>query len=399
MGQSESKEVIADGKFEQLQQIATRQGPAAVLQYLKDNVNQWKEEKVLFAVTGRSATGKSMFINKIRDVQPTDEKFAKSGSGNTTKEPTAYQNPQNKRIVFYDLPGVGTMEFKKETYIADMQLRKYDYFFIFFDKVVSEDDYFLVCKLVEMKKPFCLVRSKIDDDLRNAEDDGKRKEEVIPAIREQIKEQISRYEHLKNSDAIFLISSKRKDTGDWENLLHHIEKCLPPPKFETFMYSLPTLTENVIDLKYQTLRKRIKLATLAAACIAAAPVPGLDVVANLALLVEEVVHYINVFGLSKERLEALDGLDRKILNCASFHIQDLPGMDLAKVIIAQLGKYVAIFTIESVADIFLPIIGSIVSAGTSAVFTYRYLSRTLDNFRDDARIVYRFVMDKQDIKL
>lgn len=138
---------------------------------------------------------------------------------------------------------------------------------------------------------------------------------------------------------------------------------------------------------------------MASACIAAAPVPGLDVVANIALLVEEVVHYINVFGLSKERLEALDGLDRKILNCASFHIQDLPGMDLAKVIIAQLGKYIAIFTIESVADIFLPIIGSIVSAGTSAVFTYRYLSRTLDNFRDDARIVYRFVMDKQDIKV
>ncbi|CAG2211859.1 unnamed protein product [Mytilus edulis] len=286
MGQAESKEVIADGKFEKLKQIATRQGPAAVLKYLKDNVNQWKEEKVLFAVTG---------------------------SGNTTKEPTAYQNPQNKRIVFYDLPGIGTMEFPKATYAEKMELERYDYFFIFFDKVVSEDDYFLVCMLINMKKSFCLylVRSKIDEDLRNAEDDGKREEEVIPGIREKINEQISRYEHLKNSDAIFLISSKKKDMGDWKNLLHHIEKCLPPPKFETFM-------------------KRIKLATLASACIAAAPVPGLDVVANIALLVEEVVHYINVFGLSKERLEALDGLDRKKLNCASFHIQDLPEMGKAE---------------------------------------------------------------------
>ncbi|XP_052096571.1 T-cell-specific guanine nucleotide triphosphate-binding protein 2-like [Mytilus californianus] len=244
MGKAESKELETDDECAELRVIAEEQGPSAVSKYRQEHSSRWKKEEAAFAITGRSATGKSTFINKMHDVKPGDIGFAKSGSGNTTKKPTAYKNPQNQRIVFYDLPGVGTMEFQKATYAEEIKLKLYDYFFIFFDKVISEDDYFLVCKLVELKKSFCLVRSKIDDDLRNAKDDGKREEEVIPAIRQQIKEQMSCDEQLKKSDAIFLISSKRKDIGDWTKLLGHIEYCLVSPKFKTFMYSLPRLLEK-----------------------------------------------------------------------------------------------------------------------------------------------------------
>lgn len=392
MGKAESKELQNDDRYEVLQDIAEKKGPAAVSAYLRDNVNKWKEEKVTFGVTGRSATGKSTFINKIRDVKPTDPGFAKSGSGNTTTEPTPYENPQNKRVVFFDLPGVGTMEFPRGTYVSKMKLHQYDYFFIFFDKVVSEDDYFLVCALLTMKKSFCLVRSKIDDDLRNAEEDGKEADKVLPAIRSKIKEQVSRYGKLQNSDAIFLISSRAKDTGDWYKLVDHIGNHLPAPKFESFMFSLPTLTENVIELKYKTLKKRIFLSTTVSAGVAAIPIPGVDVFANIAILVEEVLHYMSVFGLDKKKLDTLKGFDRKQLKCAGFLV---PGADMAKVVFSQLGKYATILAVESVADIFLPIFGSIISAGTSAVFTYRYLNKTLDDFRQDAVIVYKFILRDQ----
>ncbi|XP_063438350.1 interferon-inducible GTPase 1-like [Mytilus trossulus] len=214
MGQSESKEVANDGKYAELRRLAEQKGPVAMSKYLQENIQKWKEEKVKFAVTGRSATGKSTFINKIRNVKPRDPGYAKSGSGNTTKEPTPYQNPQNQLIVFYDLPGIGTLQFPKETYVSKMELCKYDYFFIFFDKVVNEDENFLICELLKLEKSYCLIRSKIDDDIRNAEDDGRTEEEVIPAIRQQINDQILCYSHLNHCDAIFLISSKRKDIGN-----------------------------------------------------------------------------------------------------------------------------------------------------------------------------------------
>ncbi|XP_071138922.1 T-cell-specific guanine nucleotide triphosphate-binding protein 2-like [Mytilus edulis] len=247
MGKAESKELTKDDEYAELRVIAEKQGPSAVSKYLQEHISQCKKEKVAFAITGRTATGKSTFINKMNNVNPGDIGFAKSGSGNTTKKPTAYLNPQNKRIVFYDLPGVGTMEFPKATYAEEMELERYDYFFIFFDKVISEDDYFLVCKLVELKKSFCLMRSKIDEDLRNAEDDGKREEEVIPVIREQITEQISRDKHLMYSDAIFLISSRRKDKGDWSQLLCHVENCLPPTKFESLLKTFFTNTYRICN--------------------------------------------------------------------------------------------------------------------------------------------------------
>lgn len=115
-------------------------------------------------------------------------------------------------------------------------------------------------------------------------------------------------------------------------------------------------------------------------------------VANIAILVEEVLHYISVLGLGKKTLSTLDGFDRNKLKCAGFLV---PGADMAKIIITQLGKITTILAVESLADIFLPLIGSVISAGTSAVLTYRYLNRTLDDFKDDAVSVYRFILQNQ----
>ncbi|VDH96889.1 Hypothetical predicted protein, partial [Mytilus galloprovincialis] len=356
-----------------LQQIADEKGPAEVKNYLKENLKKWKKEEIYFAVTGRSATGKSTFINKIRDVKPREPGFAKAGSGNTTKEPTPYPNPKNERIVYYDLPGVGTLEFEKALFPEKMKLE---------------------IKLSELKKSYCLVRSKIDEDLANAEHDGRDERDVIPEIRKQIQDDLSRQESLKNCDEVFLISSRRKDVGEWQELLAHIEKSLPPIKFETFMYSLPTLTEKIIDVKYKTLKTRIKIATGSAAVIAAIPVPGVDVAVNMGILVEEIYHYNWVFGLGKERLAALKGFDRSTLNCNEFHV---PAGDIVQLIVTQLGKLMLILEVESVADILSPIIGSIISAGTSAVITYRYLSQILEKFRDDARTVYRYVIKEQGV--
>lgn len=177
--------------------------------------------------------------------------------------------------------------------------------------------------------------------------------------------------------------------GDWCKLLSHIEKCLEAPKFETFVYSVPLLTESVIDVKYQTLKKRVKLASLSAAAISAVPIPGVSVVANtcMVILMEEVLHYINVFGLGKTIIDALVGFDCSKLNCSVYLVGHA---FLTTVIIKQLGKYSAILAAESFLSV-VPFLGSIIASFTPAVLTYRFLNTILDDFRDDAHTVYRFV--------
>jgi phage/plasmid-associated DNA primase len=58
-----------------------------VSQYIDKSLNRWRKEQVKFAMTGRSATGKSTFINTIRNLKPGDDGFAMAGSGDTTITP------------------------------------------------------------------------------------------------------------------------------------------------------------------------------------------------------------------------------------------------------------------------------------------------------------------------
>jgi GTP-binding protein EngB required for normal cell division len=81
-------------------------------------------EQVKIAISGRGATGKSTFINTIRNVKPGDEGFAEAGSGDTTKTPTLYKHPTNDQITFCDLPGYASTIFKKEDYGHRMNRKK-----------------------------------------------------------------------------------------------------------------------------------------------------------------------------------------------------------------------------------------------------------------------------------
>ncbi|CAF4755681.1 unnamed protein product, partial [Rotaria magnacalcarata] len=47
-----------------------------------------------------------------------DEGAAKVGVVETTRIILSYSHPSYPNLVFYDLPGVGTLEFKQSTYLS-----------------------------------------------------------------------------------------------------------------------------------------------------------------------------------------------------------------------------------------------------------------------------------------
>ncbi|KAG5267852.1 hypothetical protein AALO_G00226580 [Alosa alosa] len=67
------------------------------------------------AVTGVTGAGESTFVNAIRDVSNTEEGAAKIGETETTMEIKAYPHPTMPNVKIWDLPGLGTKNFKAKT--------------------------------------------------------------------------------------------------------------------------------------------------------------------------------------------------------------------------------------------------------------------------------------------
>lgn len=76
--------------------------------------------------------------------------------------PRKYCHSIEKQLLIFELPGIGSETWKKCEYVSKSKLWEYDYFFIVFDIGLHEDDLRLAQQLVKMKKPFVLVRSKVD---------------------------------------------------------------------------------------------------------------------------------------------------------------------------------------------------------------------------------------------
>ena len=264
MGQTNSKD-CADEKgtdnlsaeeavnvIDYLRRLAVLKGPTAVSAYIDNSLNRWKGEHVTFAITGSSATGKSAFINTIRNLKPGDDGFAKTGCRNTTITPTLYKHPRNDQIVFCDLPGYGSTKFKKKDYISEMKMSDYDVVLIFFNNMPSEDDVWMVGELGMLGKPFALVQPKIDIDIDNAKYDGKDPEMIQTEIKKRIQIKLNAYPELKDTEGIFLISSRQPDLGEWSDLMTYLEANIGGFKAQALLFSLESITKKFFERKQKT---------------------------------------------------------------------------------------------------------------------------------------------------
>jgi len=378
---------------EELKDSIEKEGLDAAFIHFNETMDNWKNEPVKLAVTGKSGVGKSSFINAIRNLKLGDPGFASASySGNTTKEATVYKYPGNKKITLHDLPGFGTTEFPKNEYEKTMALHKYDHILIFVGNI-EENDIEIAKKLKEMDKPFCFVRSKIDIDIENAKHDGEPETEVIKKIMFKSLD-ILKHAGIKEA-SFFVISSRSRRIGHFNELVSYIQRNLPKLKCDAVMFSLlGELTDDIIDSKYKMLKERIWKISVASAGLAAAPVPGLDVVLNLALICKEILLYHKTFGFGQQIVKEIskDEYLRKKLSASSIIEIEAASKAMQTFVIIQLGKFGTLMAIESALDFIFPIIGSMVSGLTAGTVTYRLLTRILDGCRDDANLVYSHLM-------
>ncbi|KAI0725778.1 P-loop containing nucleoside triphosphate hydrolase protein [Fomitopsis betulina] len=123
---------------------------------------RYRDGLIHFAVAGTAGSGKSSLINSIRGLRANDPGAAGVGASETTREVTRYEHPDLERhpYVWYDIPGVGTLNQPEEKYFLDQGLFIFDCIIILFDARFTAADIAILQCCQKLDIPAYIVRSK-----------------------------------------------------------------------------------------------------------------------------------------------------------------------------------------------------------------------------------------------
>ncbi|KAL8219523.1 UNVERIFIED_CONTAM: hypothetical protein K2H54_026288 [Gekko kuhli] len=256
------------------------------------------------AITGVSGAGKSSFVNAVRGVADSDEGAAITGIKQTTMEPEAYRHPTFPNVTVWDLPGIGTREFKANEYLKKFNFGRYDFFIIVAAERFTESDEMLACEIQKLKKKFYFVRTKVDTGLeaeRRKPDFSE--EKTLQDIREYCCENLTKVGG--SAPRIFLISSWHLDKYDFPLLQETLLDDLNEMKRHALILALPSFSKEILQKKKAAMEDVLWRQAVASSYVEAFPVPHTTLKCNTLNLVEIIRHYYKVFGLDDDSLHRL----------------------------------------------------------------------------------------------
>ena len=191
------------------------------------------------AIIGNSGVGKSSFINATRRLTAEDKRAAKVGPSETTVNIQSYRHPSKPLLKFWDLPGVGTDRFPKESYLSKIDVDRYDFFLLITADRFTENDIWLGNEFRKRNKKYFFVRTKIGVDISNNEKSHPRthnERAVVNGIRQSTKQ------HLRESGCedvpVFLIDSYQPTKFDFYKLERQLIEEFPKLKKTALLNSV-----------------------------------------------------------------------------------------------------------------------------------------------------------------
>ncbi|XP_060578232.1 T-cell-specific guanine nucleotide triphosphate-binding protein 2-like [Ruditapes philippinarum] len=371
-------------------------GMSKLSKKIEEDIGKWRNVPVNIAVTGNSGVGKSSFINSYRGLKAKSEGAAAVGVNETTMEPTKYMHPNNNSVALWDLPGMGTKEFPKETYLEKVHFQTYDYFIIITATRFTENDIWLANEVQKLQKKFFFIRTKMNMDVENDAHDypGTSKSDTVNKVREEMKQHVSK-EHFENTK-VYLIDNHFVLDYDFPNLVETMIKEAPTLKQEAMALTLTILTENIINQKRSALRKRILVVALGSAAGGAVPLPGTSLAVDAAIVMGEVEFYKQQFGLNDKSLhENARSLEIDVENLKErLNITRQLAVASTRLIATVVSKMALSEVAEKVTAFVLPVLGSVIAAGISYGSTVSVLMSILDECVSDAQIINKQLMQK-----
>ncbi|KAI7803225.1 interferon-inducible GTPase 5-like [Triplophysa rosa] len=362
-----------------LKAIISNQDLPTAVRALKDFLEKQEQVELNIAVTGESGSGKSKFVNAFRGLGDEEMDSAKTGVVQTTKEPQCYLHPKYKNVKMWDLPGIGTEDFKAEEYHQKVPLNHYDFFIIVGSERFRESHIQLAKEIRKIKKKFYFVRTKIDNDM-NGERHKKTfdEEDIQNRIRNNCKD------GLKNigigASDVFLISSLQLGKYDFNLLQERLEKDLPKHKRHVLKLAAPNITEEIIERKKKALGENIPMVAFLSASVAAIPFPGLSFSVDLFIIKSEIEKYYTAFDLGDPSMQKfLPNYGKK-----SWHDW------LNSTTLLSLVSAVSVLASESTAEYYcslIPVLGTLVAGGMSYFTVSRILQKALNELAENAKKV------------
>ena len=316
-----------------------------------------------------------------------------------TQDGQRYEDPDNVNIEYWDLPGMGTDNFPAKTYFQDVKLNEYDTFVIFIDTRFREDDLELVRKITSHGKKYFFVRSKIDQDVRNAEwsdPESFNEAAVLAKIRSKCSEKLAGL--LSNEEKIFLISchgfekcrekcgekcgekvrEKYREKYQLEPLIKANRDALSQNQRDAMIRLLQRASKKALEEKVQALGGSKWKPALCSG--AAAAIPFLSAAVDVGLIVKEFNGYKRQLGIPEEGSDEFEKLDPKSKAEVGTFLKILA--EIATKGVAAFGILAAEATVEQVLS-YLPL-GLFIACPLSFGTTYCVLYYTLQRMADAA---------------
>ncbi|XP_039368851.1 interferon-inducible GTPase 5-like [Mauremys reevesii] len=354
-----------------------------------------RNTKLNIAITGKTGSGKSSFINAIRSLNDSDSGAAETGVTQTTEDPTAYPHPIHPNVIVWDLPGIGTTKYLAETYVEDMSLDQYDFFIIIADTRFTEADNHLAKEIKKMGKKFYFVRSKIDVDLDNEQrrcHDFK-EEKTLHMIRSDCIKELQKAGI--SSPQVFLVSRKDFEKYDSPQLQETLANELDTHRRHVLICALPRTSEKILKEKQKALQEQIWKQALKSCALAAVPLPYLSVKCDVNILVENMREYCKSFGLVDDSLQSLAKQVKKSVAELKSVIKsplakDITEEEALKRLREATGE--RMMTVKYFISV-VPLIGTGIAAERSYSVTFEVLHTFLDEVAEDAQRVLKKALE------
>jgi len=263
----------------------------ALSQQSQTMLDEFEQTKVHVALIGEPGVGKSSLMNAI-----VGRKVAETGAtGETTLSAQGVPHDEVAGVIFWDLPGCGTPNHPRETYIDDQRLlENYDLFILVTDKRVRQGDEWLYRKLrKEANRPFFVVRTHFDQVMDEMDE-----AEARTRINDDIRKQLSESAELR----VYIVALKGPRVFDLGELVEAIIDSLSGLKRDKVALAVAPLTEELLRKKRLSAERIVGRYALVSAANGFNPVPGLDVSVDVGVLAAMAKQVVSAYGLTDEQL-------------------------------------------------------------------------------------------------
>ncbi|XP_072361087.1 interferon-inducible GTPase 5-like isoform X2 [Scyliorhinus torazame] len=340
------------------------------------------------AVMGDVGSGKSTFINAMRDLRRDDQGAAPTGNEETWMEPTRYPYQSLPNVQLWDLPGTNSFGFELNNYLKQVKFESFDFFIIVSQARFRENDAEIAKKIQEQGKEFCYIRSKIDNDIRSLKMQGADLNEGWSII---CRDCIINFQSVGVTPPdIFLISSFEREEHDFPRFKSTLARDLPNIKSNVFSLAIPKMMLEITEPKRSTLMTRVLLLAILSGTVGAVPVlapfpepmlvPVWYLFTTIVITVSGWIYLRKQLGFSDRLVQSLANKVTKLSSVFKAETNHrFPRKISPAVTNVLLGITTVTCMITGIKHGFSPMAVSIFGAASSFAFTYKSLKDSLNN--------------------